>query len=174
MQSFIQDYPKDDAIPEARKYLEKIEEAKKSAAAAAGAIPSPDSLKPSEAEAPMPSPATVERRWAPPDVDAAIPATAPGISCSLEDVLHRTQQRILKQLADLEKFSATERVEHQVLDPTGGWTTPVSQNFDYLIFVRHTPTLPYYFDEDTETVANPSTLFLPRSQREDWFPWDSW
>ena len=120
LQSFIQDYPKDDAVPEARKYLEKIEEAKKSAAAAAAAIPSPDSLKPSEAEAPVTPPATVERRWAPPDVDAAIPSTAPGVSCSLEDVLHRTQQRILKQLADLEKFSATERVEHQVLDPTGG------------------------------------------------------
>ena len=162
LQSFIQDYPKDDAVPEARKYLEKIEEAKKSAAAAAAAIPSPDSLKPSEAEAPVPPPATVERRWAPPDVDAAIPATAPGISCSLEDVLHRTQQRILKQLADLEKFSATERVEHQVLDPTGGWTTPVSQNFDYLIFVHHTPTLPYYFDEDRNggesLYAFPSTL----------------
>ncbi len=145
-QSFIQDYPKDDAVPEARKYLEKIAEAKKSNAAAA--IPSPDSLKPSEAETPMTPPTTVERRWAPPDVDAAIPPTAPGVSCSLEDVLHRTQQRILKQLADLEKFSATERVEHQVLDPSGVWTTPVSRDFDYLIFVHHTPTLPYYFVED--------------------------
>jgi hypothetical protein len=161
-QSFIQDYPKDDAAPEARKYLEKIEEAKKSAAAAAAAIPSPDSLKPSEAETPVAVATTVERRWAPPDVDAGIPATAPGVSCSLEDVLRKTQQRILKQLADLEEFSATERVEHQVLDPPGVWTNPVSQNFDYLIFVHHTATLPYYFDEDRNggesLYAFPSTL----------------
>jgi len=160
LQSFIHDYPKDDAVPEARKYLEKIEEAKRSAAAAA--FPSPDSLKPTEAEAPVSPPAAVERRWAPPDVDAAIPPTAPGVSCSLEDVLHRTQQRILKQLADLEKFSATERVEHQVLDVSGTWTNPVSQNFDYLIFVHHTSTLPYYFDEDRNggesLYAFPSTL----------------
>jgi len=60
LQSFIQDYPKYDAIPEARKYLEKIEETKKSAAAAA--ISSPDSLKPSEAENPVAVAATVERR----------------------------------------------------------------------------------------------------------------
>jgi TolA-binding protein len=144
LQSFIQDYPKDDAIPEARKYLEKIEETKKSAAA----ISSPDSLKPSEAESPIAVAATVERRWAPPDVDAGIPPTAPGVSCSVEDVLRKTQQRILKQLGDLEKFSATEKIEHQVLDVSGVWTNPVSQDFDYLIFVHHSPTLLYYFDED--------------------------
>jgi TolA-binding protein len=146
LQSFLKDYPKDDAIAEARKYLEKIEETKKSAAAAA--ISSPDSLKPSEAESPMAAAATVESRWAPPDVDAGIPPTAPGVSCSVEDVLRKTQQRILKQLGDLEKFSATEKVEHQVLDVSGIWTNPVSQDFDYLIFVHHTPSLPYYFDED--------------------------
>ena len=158
--SFIQDYPKDEAVPEARKYLEKLEEAKKSAAAAA--IPSPASLKPSEAEPPAAVAATVERRWVPPDLDVGIPPTARGVSCSLEDVLHKTQQRILKQLADLEKFSATERVEHQVLDASGVWTNPVSQDFDYLIFVHHTPKLPYYFDEDRNggesLYSFPSTL----------------
>ncbi|HEY1470721.1 MAG TPA: tetratricopeptide repeat protein [Candidatus Acidoferrum sp.] len=160
-QSFIQEYPKDDAIPEARKYLEKMEEAKKSAAAAA-VIASPDSLKPSEAETAAAVAATVERRWAPPDVDAGVPPTAPRVSCSLQDVLHKTQQRILKQLGDLEKFSATERVEHQVLDVSGVWTNPVSQDFDYLIFVHHTASLPYYFDEDRNggesLYSFPSTL----------------
>jgi Flp pilus assembly protein TadD len=146
LQSFMKDYPKDDAIPEAKKYVEKIEEAKKSAAVAA--ISLPDSLKPSEAESAVAVAATLEKPWAPADIDARTPPTAPGVSCSLEDVLNNTQQRILKQLGDLEKFSATERVEHQVLDVTGVWTNPVSQDFDYLIFVHHTPTLPYYFDED--------------------------
>jgi hypothetical protein len=145
-QSFIKDYPKNDAIPEAKKYLEKIEEAKKSTAAAA--VSSPDSLKPSEAESAVAVAAKFERPWAPPDVDAKTPPTAPGVSCSLEDVLHKTQQRILKQLEDLEKFTATERVEHQVLDSSGAWTNPVSRDFNYLIFVHHTQTLPYYFVED--------------------------
>jgi hypothetical protein len=65
-------------------------------------------------------------------------------------------------LGDLEKFSATEKVEHQVLDVSGIWTNPVSQNFDYLIFVHHTPSLPYYFDEDRNgresLYSFPSTL----------------
>jgi TolA-binding protein len=145
-QSFIKDYPKSDAIPEAKKYVEKIEAAKKSAARAA--LSESDSLKPSETESPAAVAAAFEKRWAPPDVDATTPPTAPGVSCSLKDVLHNTQQRILKQLEDLEKFTATERIEHQVLDSSGVWTNPVSRDFNYLIFVHHTKTLPYYFVED--------------------------
>lgn len=145
-QSFIKDYPKDDAIPEAKRYLEKIEAATKSEAAAA--ISPPDSLKPSEAESALAAATTFERPWAPADVDAGTPPTAADVSCSLEDVLHKTQQRILRQLADLEKFSATERIEHQVLDSSGVWTSPVSRDFNYLIFVHHNQALPYYFVED--------------------------
>jgi Flp pilus assembly protein TadD len=145
-QSFIKEYPKDASIPEAKKYVEKIEEAKKSAVAAASSPPDP--LKPSEAELAVAVAATFERPWAPADVDARTPSTAAGVSCSLEDVLEKMQQRILKQLADLEKFSATERIEHQVLDPSGVWTNPVSREFNYLIFVHHNQTLPYYFVED--------------------------
>ena len=65
-------------------------------------------------------------------------------------------------MGDLEKFSATEKVEHQVLDVSGIWRNPVSQNFDYLIFVHRTPSLPYYFDEDRNggesLYSFPSTL----------------
>jgi Flp pilus assembly protein TadD len=147
LQSFIKDYPKDAAIPEARKYIEKIEEAKKAAASAA--ISPPDSPKPSEAaESVVAVAAAFEKPWAPADVDGGTPLTAPGVSCSLEDVLHKTQQQILRQLGDLEKFSATEKIEHQILDSSGVWTTPVSRDFSYLIFVHHNKTLPYYFVED--------------------------
>ena len=145
-QSFIKDYPKDDAIPEARKYLEKIEERKKATAAAA--LLPPESIKTPEAESVAAVAARLATSWAPPDVDAKTPPTAPGVSCSLEDVLRETQQQVLKHLEDLEKFSATERIEHQFLDASGVWTDPVSRDFNYLIFVQHTKTLPYYFVED--------------------------
>jgi len=145
-QSFIEDYPRNDGIPEAKKYLEKIEEAKKSTAATA-LLPL-DSMKPPEAESVAAVAARLATSWAPPDVDAKTPPLAPGVSCSLEDVLRETQQQVLKHLEDLEKFSATERIEHQFLDANGAWTNPVSRDFNYLIFVQHTKTLPYYFAED--------------------------
>ena len=145
--SFIKDYPKDAAVPDAQKFLDKIEEAKKANAAAA--IPPPDALKPSEtAESVATVAAALEKPWAPPDVDAGIPATAPGVSCSLETVLQNTQQRILKQLGDMERFSATEKIDHQVIGSSGVWSTPLSRDFNYLIFVHHNNVLPYYFVED--------------------------
>jgi Flp pilus assembly protein TadD len=145
-QSFIKDFPNDAAIPDARKYLDQIEEEKKSVAAAA--VPLPETLPPAEKESAASVASTFEKHWAPPDVDATIPPTAPGVSCSMESVLHHAQQQILKQLADLEKFSATEKVEHQVLGPAGVWTDPVSREFAYLIFVHHSQKFPYYFLED--------------------------
>jgi len=146
LRAFIKDYPKNDAIPEAKKYLEKTEKANKSTAASA--LSPLDSTKPPEAESVAAVAARLATSWAPPDVDAKTPSTVPGVSCSLEDVLQETQQRILKQLEDLEKFTATERIEHQFLDANGVWTNPVSRDFNYLIFVQHTKTLPYYFVED--------------------------
>ncbi len=148
LQAFIKEYPKDEAIPEARKHVQKLEEAKKSAAAATMSAAAAEMSKPSAAESAAAEAARFEKPWAPPDIDAGIPPTASGVSCSMDDVLQKTQQRTLKQLSDLEKFSATEKIEHQVLDPTGVWTAPVTQDFNYLIFVHHTPALAYYFDED--------------------------
>jgi TolA-binding protein len=147
LRSFLKDYPTNDGAAEAKKYLDTLEEAKK-AAVAAPVLSSPDPLKPADAESAAAIAAAFAKPWAPPDIDAAVPPTAPGISCSTEDVLHNAQQRILRQLADLEKFSATETVEHQFMDSNGVWTTPESREFDYLIFVHHSQTLPYYFDED--------------------------
>ena len=88
-----------------------------------------------------------ETSWAPPDVDAEVLHTAPDVSCSTEDVIEKTQRRILGQLVDLEKFSATETVEHQVLDANGAWSTPISKEFEYLIFVNTSKTQSYSFDE---------------------------
>jgi len=145
LQAYIKDYPTDPGIPEAKKYIEKIEEAEK--AAATSALNASQSQPAPTVDSFVASVATIWKPWAPLDVDAAIPPTASDVSCSAENVLQNTQQRIGAQLADLEKFRATERVEHQVLDPTGAWTLPVSKDFDYLIFVHTTPKYAYSFDE---------------------------
>jgi len=150
-QSFIKTYPQDAAVPEAKKYIDKIAEAKKSAAA----VSASEALKlAADAEASAKSAAV----WAPPDVDAGIPPTAVGVACSLDTVLGNARKRVLKQLEDLEKFSATERVEHQALEANGTWTKPLSKDFYYLILVHHRSILPYYFVED-RTTDNSNSLF---------------
>ena len=84
---------------------------------------------------------------------------AAGVSCSAEDIIKKTEQRVLRQLGDLEKFTATEKVEHQVIDSSGAWTTPISRDFEYLIFVHHNQQMPYYFVEDRK--GGESTFSFP-------------
>lgn len=153
-QSFIKTYPRDAAAPDARKYIEKIEESRRTAVAAV--VPASEALKLTAADA---SEASVRyEAWAPPDVDAGIPPTAAGVACSLDTVLGNARKRIQRQLGDLEKFSATERIEHQALESNGAWTKPLSRDFYYLISVYHRPNLPYYFVED-RTAGGASSLF---------------
>lgn len=145
LQTFLKDYPSDPGAPEAKKYVDRIEQWQKSTATdqviGASEPPRPAGKEAIEG-------AVTALAWAPPDVDAAIPHTATGVSCSLDEILNKTQQRVLEQVGGLEEFSATERVEHQVLDSKGAWTLPVAREFNYLIFVHRTKTIPYSFDED--------------------------
>jgi TolA-binding protein len=155
-QSFVKSYPQDAAVPDARKYIEKIEEARKTAAAAA--VSTREALEPTPADPKAARDGKLEETWAPPDVDAGIPPTAVGVACSLDSVLENAQKRILRQLGDLERFSATERIEHQMLESSGMWTKPLSRDFYYVISVYHRPKLPYYFVEDRTTDGS-SSLF---------------
>lgn len=147
LESFLDNYPSDPGATEAKNYLAKLDEAAKPAelkpvsekSSAPGASPVPT-------DAPLSNPA-LEKPWAPPQVDAAVPPVAPGISCSSDEVLQKTQKRVLAQLSDLEKFGATEHIEHQVVDSYGVPGAPASHDFEYLIFVYHSKKLPYYFDE---------------------------
>ncbi len=147
-EAFLRDYPQSPSAVEARQYIAKIDERSKSSVVTVNS-PSPSPLRSSsgEAEVSSNSSGAFEKPWAPPDVDAGVPPIAPGATCSMDDVLKKTQKRILSQLADLEKFGATEKVEHQFIDQFGVPEAPLSHDFDYLIFVHHTQQLPYYFDE---------------------------
>jgi tetratricopeptide (TPR) repeat protein len=154
-EEFIETYPQDAAVPEAKKYIEKIDEAKKSADAA---VATQEALKVSAMAAVTETAAKYDEIWAPPDVDAGIPPTAIGVACSTDTVLESARNRIERQLGDLEKFSATERIEHQMLETGGTWSKPSSKDFYYLISVYHNKKLPYYFVEDRTTDLSNSSF----------------
>ena len=154
-EEFINKYPQDAAVPEAKKYLTEIEAAKE---AAATAVLAGDTLKNTAAGADMTGGGKNDTSWAPPDVDAGIPPTAVGVACSLNSVMDSARKRIMKQLSDLEKFSATERVDHQQMEKNGTWSSPISKDFYYMISVFHRESVPYYFVED-RTTDNANSLF---------------
>jgi tetratricopeptide (TPR) repeat protein len=114
-----------------------------SSSAAANAVPQP-----------APAPPVSIRPWAPPDVDAKEYVVASDVACSLDTVLQRTQTRTMKQIANFEKFVATEHIEHQDIDAYGNPGLIKSKDFTYLVFIRKAKTGSIFLDEERDGGEN--------------------
>jgi len=79
--------------------------------------------------APAPPPAI---GWAPPGVDSYKPQIVSIASCSLPAVLAGVSERANQFVANLQKFSATENIEHYPIDFTGKRLAPQTRRFDYV------------------------------------------
>lgn len=74
------------------------------------------------------------RSW-PPNVDEESPSVAPDVPCVLGDVLQGAGQRVAELVANLDQFTATERVEHSELGKRGNWAPPRARSFKYLVSI---------------------------------------
>jgi tetratricopeptide (TPR) repeat protein len=130
----IRDFPNDPAAADAKFAVAELNKPVMIASAAASV--------PAAEPAPLPAipaiPATppVIRTWAPPDVDAKEYVLASDVACSEDELLHRTQDRTAQQLANFEKFMATEHIEHQEVDAYGNPGPIRAKDFDYIVFVN--------------------------------------
>ncbi len=98
---------------------------------AAGAAAAKRKLAAGKALSGHPGPAP----WAPPDVDEVVPRVAPDAACSLPEALQGASQRVKELVANLEQFTATERIEHSELDKKGNWRPPLARSFKYLVSI---------------------------------------
>lgn len=73
--------------------------------------------------------------WIPPSLDADVPSVDPNVACPLLDILKMTGQRMTELVANLEKFSATEQVEHFKINAAGLRGSPDVRSFDYVVLV---------------------------------------
>jgi tetratricopeptide (TPR) repeat protein len=70
-------------------------------------------------------------------VDEFVPAVAVDVPCSLSTVLHGAGQRAEQLLTTLQKFDASERVEHYKLNAAGVPGAADVRSFDYVVTVSH-------------------------------------
>jgi hypothetical protein len=70
--------------------------------------------------------------WLPLGVDQFKPDIRPGVACVLPTVLAGATERTKQFVANLQKFSATEHLEHYAIDATGKRLSPQTRNFDYV------------------------------------------
>ena len=85
--------------------------------------------------------------WVPPGVDAAKPEVAAGVSCDLPAVLAGVSERTKEFVANLQKFSATEHVEHYAINFNGHRLPPQSRTFEYIAVVNNTANGLFSLDE---------------------------
>lgn len=85
--------------------------------------------------------------WVPPGVDATKPEVAAGVSCDLPAVLAGVSERTKEFVANLQKFSATEHVEHYAINFNGRRLPPQSRTFEYIAVVNNNDSGLFSLDE---------------------------
>jgi Flp pilus assembly protein TadD len=138
-ESVVRSFANDPSVPEAKKQLAALDAAVITNVSnpAAGTQPQPEA-PPAPASPPVPSPMpAVARPWAPADIDSKEYPAVQDVACSEDDLVQKTQTKMMRQLGNFEKFLATEHIEHQEVDAHGIPGPAREKDFNYLIFVQH-------------------------------------
>ncbi len=83
----------------------------------------------------------------PPGVDQVIPRVLSGVSCDLPVVLRGVGERMTQLVSNLEKFSATEHIEHFRVDNSGVLRARETRSFEYVVLVLQNPVQGFQLDE---------------------------
>lgn len=73
--------------------------------------------------------------WVPPDIDTTMPSVTQSEACSLPDVLDRAGSRVKEMVLNLDRFTATEFVEHHTVNGAGRLARVQTRKFDYLVSI---------------------------------------
>lgn len=73
--------------------------------------------------------------WLPPDVDEKVPPVEAGSACALDDVLQKAGTRVKEFVSNVDRFTATESVEHEGINKSGIASAPQRRKFDYVVSV---------------------------------------
>jgi Tetratricopeptide repeat len=77
-----------------------------------------------------------ETNWIPPDIDQEKVVLDPDSSCHLDDVIQATGDRVKELVENVDRFTATEMVEHSSLSPLGLVVSKETREFDYMVEIR--------------------------------------
>ena len=77
-----------------------------------------------------------ETNWIPPDIDQEKLVLDSGASCLLDDVIHATGDRVKELVENVDRFTATEKVEHSSLSPLGLVVSKETRQFNYMVEIR--------------------------------------
>jgi tetratricopeptide (TPR) repeat protein len=141
----LKDFPNSASAPIAKDGLANLD---KVGAEQPTAAVSADAVSIASAAALMPNmSAPTVTAWAPPNVDTATPGVAQDVACSAEDVVQRTGINTNRQLENLEKFMATEHIQHEEVNGHGEVAQIRDKDFSYMVFIDHAKDGLVFLDE---------------------------
>lgn len=128
LRNYLQDRPADAA---AQKMLDTL---RAPAAPSTGAAPSgPVSPLPTTSFA---NSSVLSSAWMPPDVDEKVPPVEPGVACPLDDVLRHASNRLTELVHNVDRFTATESLKHELINAYGLPSSPEMRTFNYLVSIE--------------------------------------
>lgn len=89
-------------------------------------------------EVPQPEIAPLVERWVPPSVDEVVPPVEPGATCNLEEVVAKAGEQLRLLPETLDRFSATERIQHQTVNENGIASRSQTVSFSYVVSIHET------------------------------------
>jgi hypothetical protein len=94
--------------------------------------------------------------WAQPGIDDSVPSVLSNVSCNSSQVLRRAGKQVEELMSSLEKFSATERVNHFTVNNRGELRDPQIRSFEYVVAVKQLPHGLIELDEYRNGSLDPS------------------
>src|SRR5262249_37849907 len=85
-----------------------------------------------------------------------VPSVDPSAECPLAHVLSGAGRRMEQFVTNLEKFTATEQVEHFPVNVLGKRQTPTSRKFDYVVMVSRSRNGVFLLDEYRNGSVDPA------------------
>jgi hypothetical protein len=85
--------------------------------------------------------------WAPPDIDDVKPETSPGASCDLPTLLEQAGARVRELVSNIEKFAATEMLEHERVNLIGIPIERESRRYEYVASIEEARPGSLFIDE---------------------------
>src|SRR5215813_9226040 len=74
--------------------------------------------------------------WMPPDIDEKVGALEPGAVCAVDEVLKRVGDRIQEFMVNVDRFTATESLQHEWISKSGVPDPAINRNFNYVVEIQ--------------------------------------
>jgi tetratricopeptide (TPR) repeat protein len=82
-----------------------------------------------------------------PDIDEGVPPVVEDAACPLSQILQGASQRIIELAENLQRFTATEQIEHTELGKNGTPRNSISETFSYVASIEQNTDASFEVDE---------------------------